>query len=92
MTKPFVSGELIVACSSMRAWESPYERGKDGQIINEGQMVLYLSTIKTDGNKQRFIVLFEGRLSYFSCDIRHCNRNWKTLQDFKKWMKMTTPS
>ena len=80
--RDFLPGDIIIALGSMRSWESPYERGKDGRTIEEGQTALYLSCVETDGNKRRLVVLFDGQMAYFSSDIRHTSMNWVTLVDY----------
>lgn len=80
----FVPGDTIVACDQLRSWETLYERGKNGRTINAGQSALLLAIVETGGNKRRLVVLFDGQLAYFSCDIRHANRNWKTLQQHER--------
>jgi len=68
-----------VALVPMRAWEDDERRGEHGLRLDAGQHVLVIDTWEV-GKQLRVRVVYDERVTVFSCAMRVVDRNWKVAR------------
>ena len=73
-----IPGDLVMALTPMRSWESEDVRGTGGTYIQHGETALVLATWMV-GTKVRLKLVRDDRMRIFSCQHFVVRRNWKVV-------------
>lgn len=75
----FVPGDVIVSKRKIRAWESWYERGTSGRVVEPGLIGVLIGMIPVSARRYRLIVLLNARIEFFNHFVDNIETNWQLV-------------